>query len=32
MQLDVIFAVILSPYEYSKNEIVASYLFAGILK
>ena len=32
MQLDVIFALILRLFEYSGNEIVTSYLFAGILK
>ena len=31
MQLDVIFVVILSVYEYSQSEIVTSYLCAGIL-
>ena len=28
MQLDAISVVILSPYEYSKSEIVTAYLFA----
>ena len=31
-QLDTIFAVILSLYEYFKNEIATSYLFAGIIQ
>ena len=32
MELDAIPTVILSPYKYSRGEIVTSYLFAGILK